>query len=260
MNNGIQTVEVRHYRLDPAEAELRITVIPEQPAEGLEIRGRLMGPRCAYSNTIEVAYPLRPLVRGGEAPVGLVKRVLIPEPSFWEPSCPFLYEGPLELLQGNDRLAQWQLSHGLRTFKMRPRGLLLNGNPFVLNGVVRDHLDAPDAAALRQAGVDAVLTVLSESFDLWDQSDRLGFLVVARVGSTNEELLAAAARQLNGRASHLAWLLPQDLLAKKQSWQIALSLLQAAGRPFIGVELTRVPFGPLPAQRLGSDGPLCGCF
>ena len=87
---------------------------------------------------------------------------------------------------------------------------------------------------------------MPDPFDATWVSDRLARL---RAGdpSARDELLTFAARQLNGRASHLGWLLPQDLLVKKQNWQITLSLLQPAGRPFIGVELTHVPSGPLPA-------------
>jgi hypothetical protein len=131
---------------------------------------------------------------------------------------------------------------------MRPRGLLLNGNQFMLNGVIRDELDAGDAAALRQSGTNALLTDLKEPFSLWDLADRLGFLVLARVSSTDESLLSLAARELADRASQVGWLLPQELMRKKQAWQTALLLLQPAGRPFVGVELTRVPTGPLPAQ------------
>jgi hypothetical protein len=33
----------------------------------------------------------------------LAARVVIPEPSIWEPECPFVYDGVVELWQGDER-------------------------------------------------------------------------------------------------------------------------------------------------------------
>jgi len=61
MDNGIRRIDVCDRSLVPAEAEVWITVTPERPAPEAEVRGRLMGPRCLFAETVEVAYPLRPL-------------------------------------------------------------------------------------------------------------------------------------------------------------------------------------------------------
>ena len=99
MPNRIQRILVFQSRLTPTEAELWISVYPEQLASDTQIRGRLMGPRCQYSTTVEVAYPLREWKRSYETEdvphVSL--RVIIPEPNFWDPQSPFRYEGPVEL-------------------------------------------------------------------------------------------------------------------------------------------------------------------
>src|SRR5262249_10296749 len=97
MSNRIQEIIVHNHSLDPAEAEVRVTVVPEEADPRCEVRGRLMGPRCAYASTVEVAYPLRPLARGAAETSGLTMRAVIPEASLWEPACPFLYQGPVEL-------------------------------------------------------------------------------------------------------------------------------------------------------------------
>jgi hypothetical protein len=83
--NPMPTYTVRVQRLDPALADLRIE-FADLPAD-VEVRGRLMGPRCAGVSTIEVAYPLHVVAPGAY-------QVLIPEPSFWSADRPYVYEGP----------------------------------------------------------------------------------------------------------------------------------------------------------------------
>src|SRR5438105_3893021 len=97
MANRIRDFHLRDQLDDPAEAEVWVGVIPEQITPATEVRGRLMGPRCHYASTVEVAYPLRLFVRRPEGLPGLAMRVVIPEASLWEPESPFLYLGPIEL-------------------------------------------------------------------------------------------------------------------------------------------------------------------
>ena len=64
MSNRIREVRVTQRRWDAMEAELWITVVPEQRTPTLEVRGRLVGPHCpGVTTTVAVAYPLRPLPR-----------------------------------------------------------------------------------------------------------------------------------------------------------------------------------------------------
>ena len=95
MTNRIRRVSIENHSLVPAEAEVRLKVELAHVTPTTEVRGRLMGPRCPYSSTVEIAYPLRPLRE--PVPQGLACRVLIPEASLWDPVSPFLYEGPVEL-------------------------------------------------------------------------------------------------------------------------------------------------------------------
>ena len=89
-------IEVRNRLLTPTEAEVWISVRADGSTGDLSVRGRIMGPHCAYASTVEVAYPLRPL-RGAPDTLGATARVLIPEPSFWDPESPFLYEDRCDL-------------------------------------------------------------------------------------------------------------------------------------------------------------------
>jgi hypothetical protein len=93
---------VRVHRLNAVLAEVRIE-FPALPAD-VEVRGRLMGPRCPGINTVEVAYSLR--LVPDMAP--RIFQVIIPEPTCWTPERPYRYEGPVDFYRGGVKVgATW---------------------------------------------------------------------------------------------------------------------------------------------------------
>jgi hypothetical protein len=99
------TYTMRVHRLDPTMAELRIEFANLPP--DVDACGRLMGPRCKDSSTIEVAYPLRKLSHP-------VYRVLIPEPIFWCAERQCVYEGPVEFRRDGQPVGKITLSFGIK--------------------------------------------------------------------------------------------------------------------------------------------------
>jgi hypothetical protein len=105
--------QVEVIRLDAALAELLVHAdFAADPGPGVELRGRLMGPRQGGVATIEVAYPLRPVA--AVTPTRRSARVVIPDPNLWEPDTPFVYWGPAEVWAGGVRLAEVPIEVGLR--------------------------------------------------------------------------------------------------------------------------------------------------
>jgi hypothetical protein len=210
MDNRIRQIEVCDRSLVPAGAEVWISATIERQTPTTELRGRLMGPRCPYANTVEVAYPLRPLPlgRASETP-GLTRRVVIPEASLWEPESPFLYQGPIELWQDDQRCDRLMLSHGLRSFHLDERGLRVNGRRLTLRGQSVTACSEEEALALRQAGRNLLIAPVGEdTLPLWEQADRLGFLMLGRVADDGQP-----ARQhlemLSRHASCFGWLVEE---------------------------------------------------
>jgi hypothetical protein len=103
------TYQTRVHALDATRADVRI-VFENLPAD-IEVRGRLMGPRCPGVSTVEIAYRLRCL---DDAPRGEYQ-VLIPEPNLWAPQQPFRYEGPVEFWRSGKLVGQITVSLGLRS-------------------------------------------------------------------------------------------------------------------------------------------------
>lgn len=208
MGNRMIRVRVRDRSLDPAQAELWVVAETERVGPTTELRGRLTGPCCLYSATVEVAYPLRPFTRRPEGLAGPAARVVIPEPSLWEPECPFLYEGTVELWEDGACVDRAAVRHGLRRMLLGQGGLRVNGRALSLRGRRLAACDDGEAAALRRAGYN--LLVAPGDADLSDLADRRGLFVLGRLSGPDEAVLALAGR----RAAHpscLGWLLEPPL-------------------------------------------------
>jgi hypothetical protein len=93
----IVQLTLEQKRLSTAEAELWVLAHVDKRDESIELRGCLSGPRCPNSETIQLAYPLRPIRPPGCADQVLVGRIVIPEPNCWTPQMPFFYDGNVEL-------------------------------------------------------------------------------------------------------------------------------------------------------------------
>ena len=114
MSNKLGQVSVRVYRLSAAEAEVWLMVEAGRMTPTTEVRGRLVGPRCPGVTTIEVAYPLRTFQRQPEGVPPLSRRVIIPEPSLWEPERPYVYRAVVELWEGGQLCDRSEFDYGLR--------------------------------------------------------------------------------------------------------------------------------------------------
>jgi hypothetical protein len=234
MANRIRSVEVRNLVLNPAEAELSVRLHPEGDHEGAEVRGRFSGPVCAYSSTVEVAYPLQSLAGRPDDLGNLQKRVVIPEPSWWEPVSPFLYNASIELWEHGQLCDRVETRHGLRALRRSGRGFLLNGRPLQIRGACYDHQSREELMQLHQAGVNTlVVPVTGTHEEIWDMADQLGFLVIGRLGQSEKSV--SLARSLGDHACVFGWVLEPDAFDEPDFPALGLSDEQGLGR-FVGVQ------------------------
>jgi hypothetical protein len=232
--------EVRNHVLNPAEAEVRITVTPTELLPDGEMRGRLVGPRCHYATTIEVAYPLRPLSDSPLERGELAARVIIPEPSLWDPESPFLYQGCAEVWADGKRWCEVDIIHGLRVLQFGKGVLRCNGRALRVRGVPRQHLSARDALQLRQEGYNLLLSPVSaETAGLWDIADGFGFLMLGRLNDMHAAV--GQAESLKAHASCLGWLVPIEALADGALLDTDLARLQSPHGALLGLEANQRP-------------------
>jgi hypothetical protein len=167
--------------LNPAEADVRFHVAVDRHDDRLSVKGRLVGPRCAYASTVEVAYPFRDALPG--EPNRLSTRAIIPEPNLWEPACPFLYEATLELFEDGSRIDVSTMTVGLRSVAVSGTSFVLNGKRFRPKTKAMAHPTETDLAQARKQFNTVVLPVSEDASPLWHACDQVGMGVLGRVES-----------------------------------------------------------------------------
>jgi beta-galactosidase/beta-glucuronidase len=217
--NRIRDLVVLSHRLDPIETELHVHVKLEELTATTEIKGRLIGPRSAHAATIEIAYPLREIERQDN----VVLRVIIPEPSWWEPKTPFLYEGPLELWQDGVLCERVTIRHGIRALQLTSKGLRLNGKPFLIRGkIVEPSLTEDAAKSLREAGFNTIWTT-APAIELWNLADRIGLFVLGSSVDLSE--FHFLQHELTNHPSHFGWIFNRADLSNAPIQQDGLKML-----------------------------------
>jgi hypothetical protein len=105
--------------------------LPRLEEEGVSLAGQIRGPRCLHAETLPNTSPLVDL---GPGPTVLA-RALIPEPCFWSPDLPAIYDVTVNLLRGGDIVETQRREIGLRSLGVRSRSFALAGKRWILRGV-----------------------------------------------------------------------------------------------------------------------------
>ena len=159
---------------------------PEGDA-GLSLVGHVRGPRCLLAETLPLTSPLVDL---GPGPT-LLARALIPDPCFWSPDLPAIYDVTVNLLRGTEIVATERREIGLRSFGVRGRNLFLDGKRWVLRGV----LDRSATATLPRAWHDFSAAYISSSGNAENLAEASQFGALAAVEvSANDDARAALKR------------------------------------------------------------------
>jgi Glycosyl hydrolases family 2 len=125
---------IEHYRLavSPAEADIWFRVVVQRVTPGTEVRGRIVGPRCLFTEMVEVVSRLRSVKHKQEEQVALLARTAFPEPGYWDPHTPLLYRVVVELWQDGQRCEVSGFDLGFRMTEMGSGNVFVNQKPFFL--------------------------------------------------------------------------------------------------------------------------------
>jgi hypothetical protein len=248
---GVVWRQLRTTRLTPTEAEviLSVNLAADAPA-GAELAGRVIGPSCRYAETIEIAYPLRPLPPApGLPPTRMAARAVVPEPNWWAPETPFLYRVNCELRPGGGLTG---MTHGFRAAALSPTGLRWNGRPLPLRGLACDVMPEPQVRGLvddARRGHNLLLAPARfGSPFLWHEAERSGCLMLGRfdAGDDLDEQCVHAEAYLSEFACTFGWLFPAGTTAAECANARKWLTMSASYDPFLGLELDAAPAGPLP--------------
>lgn len=238
MTNRIRKLEIHDRILSPAEAELWVFLDAERIDERTEVRGRLTGPTCPYADTVEVAYPLRRFPKAPEGFSPLLRRVVIPEPSFWDPICPFLYRGVIELWQNEQLCERVEIRHGLRSTSLSPRGLFWNGELLTLKMLARSSGTRNELRRDHDQGINGFVLPGFED-ELWSLAEEFGFAALGRTFEPDNSFLKRTASP-----ACLGWIIPAEAAAAWHDWQDWVAEVHRKRR-IVGIEIEQTPRQPL---------------
>ncbi|MEX0938884.1 MAG: hypothetical protein WDZ59_13565 [Pirellulales bacterium] len=174
----------------PAAANVYAQASGDLPPDA-RLTGSVGGPTCAYARTLAATMPLRDR---GPGPTPLAEAI-VPDPCFWTPELPYLYQVDVELRRGEQLIARQRHLLGIRPLAVRGSDLRLAGTRWVLRGAMRDAVDERPLAAWHAAG--AAMLVTNPDDALCDEASRVGVLVIARLSGDRascEQELARVAR------------------------------------------------------------------
>jgi hypothetical protein len=209
MTNRLQNVQFQIRSLSPVEAIVTVSAEAEDNFAGVELRGRLTGPTCPYSSTIEVAYPLR-MDASSASPGQLSGRVVIPEPSLWDPVSPFLYHGVVELWREREFCDRAEFRVGLRSFLVSASGVVWNGRRLELRIKSKPHLSPGELPALHRSGYNC-LFLDWPSPELVEAAERIGFVILGR--------LPSSPPAVSNPLALLGYVLPADWRSREDEWR-----------------------------------------
>jgi hypothetical protein len=219
---------------DPAQAELHLQYTGMESFDGAAWKGSVIGPYCHGRQTIAIAHPLVP----GNDDTFMAR---IPEPCYWSPTAPFLYE---LLLDDTESQLKYRHGWGLQSLVIKRSQFLLNQEKLTLRGVrLTQPLTTELASTLKQADVNLLVIPLSqEATTIASLADLQGLCVLYEVNPDEDELLWHAESVLFQHISTLGFVLPQSAMLNPQLWHNAMLHLHRQRRDvFIGISIETVP-------------------
>lgn len=133
--NHLDHLDVFYGELTPARATVYARLEGLENTAKLTLGGFVRGPRCIYSKTLPATFRLQD---AGPGP-SLLAKSLIPDPSYWSPDTPHIYDVSVELRNGDDILASEVRQIGFKPLGISGRFFTWEGKPWVLRGVGSHH-------------------------------------------------------------------------------------------------------------------------
>ena len=172
----------------PHTAQLYARLPRPADAEHWRLTGTVRGPFSAYCQTLPATSPL---VDGGAGP-SLLAKSTIPDPCFWTPDSPALYEVRLQILHDEQEVAADYRQLGIRRLAAHQQSFRFDAQRWVLRGIDRQRVvhEPVDPVGDRQlhAWRECAATVVATDPDdsLCAAASREGVVVLARLDTAGE--------------------------------------------------------------------------
>ncbi len=235
-----QQLEVFFGRTSDAVAYVyaRLTGVP---ADGSwQLSGSLTGPVCRYAETL----PARSLLVDRGPGASLLAAAAVPEPCFWSPEMPHLYDVEVELRHEGKVLATAQRLFGFRNLGAAGGKLIYDAKRWVLRAVAADEAAASKLDDWRESST--AMLVANPSDALCEAASRAGVLLVTEVSRAGRADLLSLARWpavgivvLPDNVSETADSRGHNLLlAKRFAAGTTIAPMQSVGAAFVEITTT----------------------
>lgn len=184
----LDRVEVFYGECSPATAHVYVRVPDVRHDDGWSMAVAVRGPECLLAHTLPAT------VRGSDMGPGdgLLARVVLPDPCYWSPQLPALYQVNVELHQHGDDVDAVQREFGLRLFGPRGKSLYLDGRRCVPRGVSRQAIAPAELGQWREA--DAVMLVREPDDALCEAASQQGVMLIAVLDGDGDHVGGELAR------------------------------------------------------------------
>ncbi len=241
--NRLSWIQPERLLVSSREADIWFNAGVQKIDSGTELRGRIVGPRCLFTDAPTAVSPLRSTVRKrNEQPI-LLARTSFPKPSFWHPDSPNLYRVVLELWQDGQRCDVSGFDLGFRTLEVLPSGVRVNDQPIALRGMARLPDSREEAAEKRYAGYNLILAP-PEQVHWWIRANPMGFLLLEEISLARMSLHYYDVD--SSQPCFLGLVVGPELLARPPSERDELLRLATTKQVRVGLRLDEMPTVPVP--------------
>ncbi len=232
----LDNFDVFYGELTPARATVYARLEGLENTDGLSLSGIVCGPRCFYSKTLPATFRLQD---AGPCP-SLLAKALVPDPCYWSPETPNIYDVTVELRRGQDVIASEVRQIGFKPLGVSGRFFTWEGKPWVLRGVSNTTVDASELGDWTDRSTSLLFFTPPQDEQLEEASLRgiLTWILLPMMVDT-DTLIAFVREWAEFPAVAGVLLLPEE-----PDDRVPRSLLDAAPNVFTGIGFgnpTRVP-------------------
>lgn len=160
----------------------------DQPTgKGLSLAGFIRGPRCLFSTMLPATIKLADAGPGDS----LLAKTVVPDPCYWTPELPALYDVHVELKRDGQIIAAADRTFGMRQFGPRGRFLYQNGKRWTVRAA--QPADEP-GNLLDWHDTPLSLCVTNPTDAFCDEASRSGVMIIALLESAADDLVSAVRR------------------------------------------------------------------
>ena len=239
--NELAELDVFYGDLTVAQGYVYARLARPSDDAGLSLAGTVRGPRCLHAQTLPLSSPLADL---GPGPT-LLARAVVPDPCFWSPDLPAIYDVTVNLLRGREVIAAERREIGLRSFGVRGRGFVLEGKHWVLRGVMARSTLARLPREWHEA-LAAYVAVCPEDDSLAEASQwgSLSVVELAADGESPASRLRAIARFPGVAIAVVRGALPAELRPADVAPNLILAQFLGPSDPLVRAPWAQVVFAP----------------